>query len=88
MSAIITPIIAQAAQTSTVSGGVIVLTAIAVAIPIIIIFVYLRVDYKRHKRPLVMIDPSVRYTFWHHVKVVTIPLFSYRIKFMIQKRDN
>lgn len=87
MSVIPTPIIAQVAETSTVSGGVIVLTAIAIAIPFIAVFIYLRIDYHRHKKPLILIDPNVRYTFWHHVKVVTIPLFSYRIRFMIQKKD-
>ena len=79
--------VAQATTSSSVSGGVIILTAIGVAIPVIIVFLYLRIDYYRHKKPLVSIDPNVRYTFWHHVKVVTIPLFSYRIKFMIQKKD-
>ena len=82
-----TNLIAQASQPSTISGGVIVVTAIAVAVPVVAVFVYLRVDYRRHKKPLVMIDPNVKYTFWHHVRIVTIPIFSYRIRFMIQKKD-
>jgi heme/copper-type cytochrome/quinol oxidase subunit 2 len=81
-------LLAQATEPARVSGGVIILTAIAVAIPVIAVFVYLRIDYRRHKKPLTLIDPSVKYTFWHHVRVVTIPLFSYRIRFMIQKKDS
>jgi heme/copper-type cytochrome/quinol oxidase subunit 2 len=83
----ISNLIAQASSSNSVSSGVIVLTAIAIAIPVIAVFIYLRVDYHRHKKPLTMIDPTVKYTFWHHVRVVTIPIFSYRIRFMIQKKD-
>lgn len=79
--------IMAAAKSSAVSTGVIIVTAILVAIPLIIVVAYLRFDYLRHKRPLQEIDPNVKYTFWHHVRVVTIPLLSYRVTFMVQKRD-
>lgn len=78
------------AQTTnaTVSAGVIIITAIAIALPVLIVFTYLRVDYLKHKRPLQQIDPNVKYTFLHHMKVVTIPLFSYRLTFVVQKRND
>lgn len=73
---------------SSVSTAVIIITAIAIALPLLIVFSYLRVDYLKHKRPLQQIDPNVNYTFWHHMKVVTIPLFSYRLTFVVQKRSD
>jgi DNA-binding beta-propeller fold protein YncE len=46
---------------------------------------YLYVDYRKHKRPLVQEDPHVRYTFAHHIKTVSIPLFKYRLRLSISK---
>jgi hypothetical protein len=71
---------------SSVSGGVILITAVIIALPLIALVTYLRLDYVRHKRPLQLADPSVKYGFWHHIRVVTIPLFSYRLTFVVQKR--
>lgn len=80
-------LLAQAQQDDGLSLGVVLVTALVIAVPLIIVVVWLKADYTRHKRPLKAIDPGVHYTFWHHIKVVTIPLLSYRITFMIQKKD-
>lgn len=78
---------AQAKSTKEgLSINVLTLTAVVIAFFLLLIVVWVKLDYGRHKRPLQEIDPNVRYTFWHHIKVVTIPLLSYRITFMIQKK--
>lgn len=78
---------AKSSKDGGLSVGALVTTAIVIAIPLTVTVVWLKVDYNRHKRPLRDIDPNVHYTFWHHIKVVTIPLLSYRITFMIQKKS-
>ncbi|MCA9342387.1 hypothetical protein KC950_00020 [Candidatus Saccharibacteria bacterium] len=72
-------------QSDSVSGGVILITAIIVAFVVGSLAMYTRLDFKRHKEPLKQIDPNVRYTYIHHVKVVTIPLFKYRISLFFDK---
>lgn len=42
-------------------------------------------DYRRHKKPLMAIDSNVSYTFMHHIRVVTVPLFKYRLSIKISK---
>jgi hypothetical protein len=56
-------------------------------VPLALIFtaVYVVWDWRRHRKPLVEQDPTVRYTIWHHLRVVTIPLFKYRISFVVSK---
>lgn len=56
-------------------------------IPLAIFFavIYVVYDWQRHRKPLIAQDPSVRYTIWHHLKVVTIPVFKYRISFVVSK---
>lgn len=68
------------------SINVLIFTAIVIAIAMAIAVAVLKRDYQRHKRPLQEISPNVDYTFWHHIRVVTIPLLSYRVTFMVQKR--
>lgn len=70
------------------SMSVFAFTSFIIALPLLVIVVWLKADYNRHKKPLLAIDPNVKYTFWHHVKVVSIPLMSYRITFMIQKKND
>ncbi|USN95951.1 MAG: hypothetical protein H6793_02180 [Candidatus Nomurabacteria bacterium] len=79
-------ILAQVQEDGSFSVGVLTVTALIIGLPILLLIVWLKVDQIRHKRPLQEIDPNVKYTFWHHIKVVTIPMFSYRITFMVQKR--
>lgn len=80
-------LLAQAQKEGGLSVAVLFFTALLLAVPLIVIVIWLKADYSRHKRPLKEIDPNVHYTFWHHIKVVTIPLLSYRITFMIQKKN-
>lgn len=56
-------------------------------VPLALLFtaVYVIYDWRRHRKPLVEQDPSVHYTIWHHLRVVTIPLFKYRISFVVSK---
>lgn len=56
-------------------------------VPLALLFtaIYVVYDWQRHRKPLVEQDPSVRYTIWHHLRVVTIPLFKYRISFVVSK---
>ncbi len=49
------------------------------------LIVFMIADYFRHRAPLKQADPEVRYSFGHHLKVVTIPLIKYRIGFKIEK---
>lgn len=74
-------------ENKNLSVGVLTVTAFLIGLPLLIIVIWLKADYKRHKKPLLEADPNVRYTFWHHIKVVTFPLFSYRITLMIQKNN-
>jgi hypothetical protein len=64
--------------------GIVVISASALGVLLLIISVYLYVDYRRHKRPLIQADPNVRYTFTHHLHQVSIPLFKYRISLVIK----
>ncbi len=41
---------------------------------------YAWIDYRSHRKPLVDESPGVKYSFTHHVKVVSIPLIQYRWK--------
>lgn len=80
--------IAASKNDNRLSVNVLIFTSLVIAVPLVIIVVWLKADYNRHKKPLLEIDPNVKYTFWHHVKVVSIPLMSYRITFMIQKKND
>lgn len=50
-----------------------------------VLLLALYIDYRRHKAPLVAVDPQVHYSFAHHLRVVTLPLFRYRLQIRIQK---
>ncbi|MCX6728137.1 MAG: hypothetical protein NTX11_05005 [Candidatus Saccharibacteria bacterium] len=69
---------------SLAETGAVMISAIGLGALIIVILVYLFIDYRRHKRPLVQEDPKVKYTFAHHLHQVTIPLFKYRLQLMIK----
>lgn len=49
------------------------------------LIVYVISDYFHHRSPLKQADPEVRYSFGHHLKVVTIPLIRYRVGIRIEK---
>lgn len=46
---------------------------------------YVWLDYRKHKKPLLQEDPAVRYTLANHIKVVTLPLLTYRLRFQIER---
>lgn len=56
-------------------------------VPLALFFmaIYIIWDWRRHRKPLIEQDPTVRYTIWHHLRVVTIPLFKYRISFVVSR---
>ena len=61
-------------------------------IPIVVIVLvllsalsYVYVDYRRHKKPLESVDPNVNYSLFHHIAVVTIPIFRYRLSIRLSK---
>ncbi len=66
--------------------SVIIVTAIFVAIIVGGFYLYVRADFIKHKKPLQEIDPNVKYTLAHHVKVVTVPLLKYRITFLFSRK--
>jgi len=61
---------------------------IPLAILVVIVFavmIYIYVDYRRHKKPLESVDPNVNYSLFHHIAVVTIPIFRYRLSIRLSK---
>ena len=40
--------------------------------------IYSIIDYRAHRRPLKEADPEVAYSFAHHLRVVSMPLLSYK----------
>jgi len=55
---------------------------------IIAITSYLYIDFRAHKKPLRAIDPDVKYTFLHHIRLVSMPRLKYRVAvtFSLSKR--
>lgn len=79
------------ATTTAASGtlaetGVLAISTILLMSIIVAITVYLYIDYRKHKKPLVEINPNVHYTFAHHVRMVNIPLLKYRLTFSVEKK--
>lgn len=73
---------------SLAETGAIMISVIGLLALFLIATIYLFIDYRRHKRPLVQADPHVKYTFAHHLHQVTIPLFKYRISVAIKPVDS
>jgi len=57
---------------------ILIILAILIAI-VLAVMVYVYLDYRRHKKPLLSVDPNVNYSLFHHIAVVTIPIFRYQI---------
>ncbi len=51
-------------------------------------FVLLYRDYRKHKAPLKAVDPFVKYSFLHHVRLVSLPLMKYRLSFQIEHKNS
>ncbi len=47
---------------------------------------YIQRDYRKHKQPLVQVDPYISYTPWHHLRVVVWPRLRYRVQSLLPKR--
>ena len=63
---------------------ILIILAILIA-SLISVMVYVYIDYRRHKKPLMSVDPNVDYSLFHHIAVVTIPIFRYRLSIRISK---
>jgi len=50
-------------------------------------FIYVVWDWRRHRAPLAAENPTNHYTFLHHLKVVTLPLFRYRISLVVSRSE-
>jgi len=75
--------VAKLAETGAIGISSTLLIGIIIAIT-----TYLYFDYKAHKKPLRAEDPHVKYTFLHHIRVVSMPRLKYRVAvtFSISKR--
>jgi|GEM_PF-5274615 len=49
-----------------------------IGLVMLVVISYTYVDYRRHRQPLISENPRLKYTFWHHLKVVTLPVLKYR----------
>ncbi len=67
--------------------GIVTSIAIAVGILLLVGAIYTYVDYLKHKKPLVQMDPQQanNYTYLHHLKVVSMPLLSYRLNITVSR---
>lgn len=70
-----------------ISSFILIIVGIVLLLSLILIISILFRDYKKHKKPLTEIDPNVNYSFMHHIKVVTIPLFKYRLSIKVTKAN-
>ena len=53
---------------------------------LILAIAWLYRDYRRHKKPLKALDPKVKYSFWHHLHVVSLPVLKYRLSINVDRR--
>lgn len=73
------------------TGTTTIITSLVAAV-LIVAVALVNIDYRRHKAPLIEIDKQTHknlaasYTFWHHVKVVTIPTMRYRFTIILDKK--
>lgn len=85
---------------AVVSGGHLVNTGLLAIVPTLlavmvsVIAIYTYTDYRRHKRPLLEADKELnsntaeQYTYWHHMKLVVIPLAKYRLSIRLERKSN
>ena len=77
---------------TTASGSQLAKTGafVAIASPLGLFLVgaaiYTFTDYHRHKQPLLEADPAVSYSYFHHLRVVSIPLAKYRFSVSVDRR--
>lgn len=66
--------------------GMLIGLAIPVGLLILGVLTYSYLDYRRHRRPLIDADPKAKYSFWHHLHVVSLPLIRYRLSIRVDRR--
>lgn len=49
-------------------------------------FAWLYIDFRKHRKPLLEVDPDVQYSMVHHFKQVTLPILQYRWSSMFPKK--
>ncbi len=80
-----------AVESSGVLANTGILTGFAMLVGVAMLggVLYTYRDYRRHKKPLLEISPeSARsYTYWHHLRIVSIPLLRYRLQIRVEKRQ-
>lgn len=57
-----------------------------IALAAMVTFAYVYLDWKRHKRRIDAIKADNNYTLWHHLRVVTFPLFRYRLRLEVDHK--
>ena len=80
---------ANAATTDTLAttGTLTTISAVAAGVGFVaLVFIYR--DYRHHRKPLAAVDPDVNYSFMHHIQVVTIPVFRYRLSIKITPKTS
>ncbi len=80
-----------ASESSGVLANTGFMTGLAVAVGFLLLVgvIYTYTDYRKHKKPLQEADPFLasNYTYWHHLRVVTVPLAKYRFSISIEKKE-
>ena len=66
--------------------GIFVALASPIGLLIIAGSVFTYYDYRRHKQPLLAVDDSVQYSYFHHLKVVSLPVMKYRFSVGLDRK--
>lgn len=78
---------AAAVDTLATTGVLTTISGVAAAVGFVaLVFIYR--DYRHHRKPLAAVDPDVNYSFMHHIQVVTIPVFRYRLSIKITPKTS
>lgn len=74
--------------------GVMALLGLPIGLIMVFAGTYTYIDYRKHKRPLIEsdrelhLDNARQYTYWHHLRVVSIPLLKYRLIVSFEKKQD
>ncbi len=73
---------------SLVNTGSLTILSTLLGSIIIAIVAYTYIDYRRFKKPLMIAEPNIakQYTYWHHLKVVRLPIAKYRVMVVFERR--
>lgn len=75
------------AQVATLPRVGLLFTGLPLLLAMVVTASYVVIDWRRHLKPLREEDPDVHYTLWHHIRVVTIPLFHYRLSVVVSRPE-